>query len=108
MPFLGAPVGFEGGNGSVVHLQEVAVPYEEGVFNDLIEQSQDLHSESMRTANAAIDDLVEIGREQKAHPVVTEPGPARVVEDRPETSSGAKAGGALAAFGAAGAAFIGL
>ena len=84
------------------------MPYEEGVFNDLIEQSQDLHSESMRTANTAIDDLVEIGREQKAHPVDTEPGPARVVEDRPETFSGAKTGGALAAFGAAGAAFIGL
>jgi len=101
-------VGFEGGNEPVVHQQEVAMPYEEGVFNELIEQSQDLHSESMRTANTAIDDLVEIGREHKAHPVDTEPGPARVVEDRPETSSGAKAGGALAAFGAAGAAFVGL
>lgn len=80
--------------------------YEEGAFNELIEQSQDLHTESMKTANAAIDDLVEISRDRQAHPVDVEPTAA--AEGGHLASGGAKAGGALAAVGAAGAAFIGL
>ncbi|MDQ6782049.1 MAG: ferritin-like domain-containing protein [Actinomycetota bacterium] len=60
----------------------------------------------MRTANSAIDDLVEINREREAHPVEAEP--SAVVRDHAGARSVARGGGALAAMGAAGAAFIGL
>lgn len=38
------------------------------LFNELIEQSQNLHTESMKTTGSAIDDLVEID-ERRVHPV---------------------------------------
>lgn len=60
--------------------------YEEGAFNELIEQSQDLHAESMKTANSAVDDLVEIERERSA----------------------VRRGGTIAALGVAGAAVVGM
>lgn len=67
--------------------------YDEGVFEELIEESQDLHAGSMKTVHQAMDDLVEINADQRS--------------ERPGRAAKA-AGLSLAAIGAAGAAFVGL
>lgn len=76
--------------------------YDEGRFEELIEESQDLHSESMRTVRTAVDDIAEIQR--------VDPDPEAVraeAVEHPGPGSPAKTVGALATIGAAGAAFVG-
>ena len=66
-------------------------------------ESQDLHSDSMRDTHAALDEMVEIGREQRADS--SDPGEGRAVSREASrlVGRGAVGGGALAAagFGAA-------
>lgn len=68
----------------------------------LLEQSDDLHADSVRHTRVALDDLVEIGRAERAHPQPDEPVPssARVQP--------AFVGGGLLAAAGVGAAFAAL
>lgn len=70
----------------------------------LIEQSQDLHGDAMVSTNEALDELVEIGQERRAHGGIDpEESRATAEASREGVSRGLAAGGALAgaAFGAA-------
>ena len=78
--------------------------YDEGRFEELIEESQDLHTGSMKAVHGAVDDLVEIGRDQQSQPVDPDAQEAAMLDRRRLVGSGAK----MAAVGAMGAAFVGL
>jgi hypothetical protein len=79
------------------------MPYEEGVFRSLIEESQDLHSGGMKAANEALDELVEVSKDEDSHADSDEAGRE---SDHRGLGAGAKVGGALAA-GAVGATVFG-
>lgn len=78
--------------------------YDEGRFEELIEESQDLHTGSMKAAKGAVDELVEMGREQQR------PRPPDTEASQPDRDRrrAIGAGGKLAAAGAMGAAVVGL
>ena len=72
-----------------------------------IEESQDLHTDSMRDTNGALDELVELGHESRANGVDPEEGRQTAQETTRLMSRGVMGGGALAAAGF-GAALVGL
>ncbi len=80
--------------------------YDEGRLEELIEESADLQTDGMKSTRGALDDLVEITKDQQAH---ADPDEARdlATDRRPLVGTGAKLGGALAA-GAVGVGALGM
>jgi hypothetical protein len=76
---------------------------DERALAERVEESKDLHSDSMRETHGALDEMVELGRERKADAVDPDEGPEVAHETRRLLSRGVMGGGALAAagFGAA-------
>ncbi len=72
-------------------------------FAARVEESNDLHSDSMRETHVALDEMVELGHEHRADGVDPDAGPQLAQETSRLLSSGVMGGGALAAagFGAA-------
>lgn len=84
------------------------MPIDDRAFEQLIEQSQDLHSDAMRSTSDALDELVELGHERRASGDL-DPEEARLgaAAQQEGVHRGLAAGGALAAT-AFGAALVGL
>ena len=80
------------------------MPLDERGLGELVEQSQDLHLDSVRATRDALDEIVELGHARRAHGEV-EPGQASLAAAATTSgiNKGLVAGGALAAtaFGAA-------
>ena len=76
---------------------------DERALAERIEESQDLHSDSMRDTHVALDEMVELGRERRAGDVDPAEGRQVATEASRLLARGVMGGGALAAagFGAA-------
>ncbi|HWE56444.1 MAG TPA: ferritin-like domain-containing protein [Acidimicrobiales bacterium] len=77
---------------------------DERALGDLVEESQDLHVDAMRSTRASLDELVELGQERRAHGDIDPEESARTAEATKQgINKGLVIGGAAAAtaFGTA-------
>jgi hypothetical protein len=84
------------------------MPIDDRALDELVEQSQDIHSDAMRATNESLDELVEVGLEQRARGDI-DPYESRLSAIAHEAGirKGLAGGGALAAT-AFGATLLGL
>jgi hypothetical protein len=84
------------------------MPIDDRALDELVEQSQDIHSDAMRATNESLDELVEVGLEQRARGDI-DPDESRLSAIAHEAGirKGLAGGGALAAT-AFGATLLGL